>query len=66
MMLRHLPTDKIIEAAIVSNIIRAPELDLPQYKAFINDRLIKGTVKFYTPVKKNKLNTGRKKMKRSC
>ena len=55
---RHLPTGKIIEAAIVSNIIRAPELGLLQYKAFINDRLIKGPVKFYTPIKKNKLNTG--------
>ena len=34
---RHLPTGKIIEAAIVSDIIRAPELGLSQYKAFIND-----------------------------
>ena len=55
---RHLPTGKIIEAGIVSNIIRVPELGLLQYKAFINDRLIKGPVKFYTPIKKNKLNTG--------
>ena len=50
---RHLPTGKIIEAAIVSDIIRAQELGLSQYKAFINDRFIKGTVKFYTPIKKN-------------
>ena len=63
---RHLPTGKIIEAAIVSDIIRASELGFSQYKAFINDRLIKGTVKFYTPIKKNKVNTGIKKMKRSC
>ena len=50
---RYLATDKIIEAAIVSDIIRAPELGLSQYKAFINDRFIKGTVKFYIPIKKN-------------
>ena len=55
---RHLPTGKIIEAGIVSNIIRVPELGLLQYKAFINDRLIKGPVKSYTPIKKNKSNTG--------
>ena len=62
---RHLPTGKIIEAAIVSDIIRAPELGLSQYKAFINDRFIKGTIKFYNPIKKNKLNTGIKKTKTS-
>ena len=56
--LRHLPTGKIIKAAIVSDIIRALELGLLQYKACIYDRLTKGTVKFYTPTKKNKLNTG--------
>ena len=38
--LRHLPTGKIIESTIVSDILRAPELALSQYKAFINDRLI--------------------------
>ena len=62
---RHLPTGKIIEGAFFSEIIRAPEMVLPQHKTFMNDRLIKGTVKSYTPVKKNKLNTGTKKMKRS-
>ena len=62
---RHLPTGKIIEAAIVSDVIPAPELGLSQYKAFINHRFIEETVKFYTSVKKNKLNTGIKKMKRS-
>ena len=62
---RHLPTGKIIEATIVSDIIRVAELGLSQYKAFINDRLIKGTVTFYIPTKKNKLNTGIQKMKRS-
>ena len=56
--LRHLPTGKIIEAAIVSYIIRAPELGLLQYKACIYDRLTKGTVTLYTPIKKNKLNIG--------
>ena len=62
---RYLPTGKIIESAVVSDIICASELGLSQYKAFINDRLIKGTVKFYNPIKKNKSNTGIKKMKRS-
>ena len=38
---------------------------MSQYKAFINNRLLKGTVKFYTSIKKNKLNTGIKKIKRS-
>ena len=38
-------------------------MDLSQYKAFVNDKLIKGTVKFWNPTKKNKLNTGIKKMK---
>ena len=41
---RHLTTDKIIEAEIVSNIIQAPELLVSQHKAFINDRPFKGTV----------------------
>ena len=63
--LRHLPTGETIEAAIVTDIIRAPELGFSQYKAFINDRLIKRTVKFYTPIKKTKLNIRIKKMKRS-
>ena len=62
---RHLATGKIIEAAIASDIIRGPELGLSQYKAFINDRLIAVTVTFYTPIKKNKLNTGIKKIRRS-
>ena len=62
---RHLSASKFIESAIVSDILRAPELGLSQYKAFINDRLIKGTVKFYSLIKKNKSNTGINKMKRS-
>ena len=62
---RHLPTSKFIESAIFSDILRVPELGLSQYKAFINDRLIKGTVKFYSLIKKNKLSTGIKKMNRS-
>ena len=37
---RHLPIGKIMESTIVSDILRAPELGLPQYKAFTNDRLI--------------------------
>ena len=49
---RHLTTDKIIEAEIVSDIIQAPELLVSQYKAFINDRPIKGAVS--SPIKKNK------------
>ena len=61
----HLQTNKIIEAAIVSDIIRAPELSMSQYKAFINERLIEGTVKFYIPIKINKLNTRIKKTRRS-
>ena len=49
---RHLTTDKIIEAEIVSDIIQAPELLVSQYKTFINDRPIKGAVS--SPIKKNK------------
>ena len=45
---RHLPTGKVTEAIIFFDIIRASELGLSQYKAFINGRLIKGTVNFYT------------------
>ena len=33
---KHLATGKIIEAAIVSDIIRAPEFRIPQYKHFID------------------------------
>ena len=33
---RHLPAGKIIVAAIVSDIIRAPEFRLSQYKYFID------------------------------
>ena len=62
---RHLPTGKIIRAAIVSNIVREPDLGLSQYKILMNDRFIKGTVRLYTPLKKNKLNTGIKKIKTS-
>ena len=39
---RHLLTGKVIEAAIVSDIIPASELGLSQYKAFINADLSKG------------------------
>ena len=62
---RHMPTGKIIEAAIVSDMLRAPELGMSQYKAFIADRLIKGKVTFYAPIKKNNLKTGIKKIKKS-
>ena len=41
---RHLAAGKIIKAEIVSDIIQAPELRVSQYKAFINDRPIKGKV----------------------
>ena len=33
---RHLRTGKIIEAAIISDIIRAPALRVSQYKDFID------------------------------
>ena len=41
---RHLTAGKIIKPEIVSDIIQAPELRVSQYKAFINDRPIKGAV----------------------
>ena len=50
---RRLLTGEIIEAAIVSDVIRGPELRVLQYKTFTNDRLIKSTVQFYTPLKNN-------------
>ena len=62
---RHLSTSKVIEAETVSDIIQAPELRVSQYKAFIHDRPIKGTVSSILPIWKNKLNTGTKKKKRS-
>ena len=43
----------VIEATIVSNIIWASELRVSQYKAFKNDRLIKYTLSFATPIKQN-------------
>ena len=45
---RHLITGKIIKAEIDSDIIQAPELRVSQYKAFIIDRPIKGTVSSIT------------------
>ena len=41
---RHLTAGKIIKPEIVSDIIQAPELRVSQYKAFLNDRPIKGAV----------------------
>lgn len=45
---------------------RALELGIPQYKAVITDRLIKETMKFYTSINRNKLQTGIKKFKKSA
>ena len=58
-------TDKVTEAAVVTDMVRASELGMSQYKAFITDRLIKGTVKFYNPINRKKLQTGIKKFKKS-
>lgn len=50
---RRLLTGEIIQAAIVSDVTQGLELCVLQCKTFTNDRLIKGTVQFYTPLKNN-------------
>ena len=62
---RALSTGKVIDATIVADIGRAFDLGLSQYKAFITDRLVNGTIDFYAPIRKNKLQTGIKKIKKS-
>ena len=57
-------TDKVTEAAVVT-MVRASELGMSQYKAFITDRLMKGTVKLCNPINRKKLQTGIKKFKKS-
>ena len=50
---RRLLTGEIIQAAIVSDVTQGLELCVLQCKTFTNDRLIKGTIQFYTPLKNN-------------
>ena len=58
------PTDnegKQIPELIVKDFLRAPDIGKVQVTSFIEDRLIKGVVDFFTPIKKNKLFKGIKK-----
>ena len=62
---RNISSGREIEDYIVNDMSRALEIGMKQFKAFVEDRLVQGTVSFFSPVKKNKLQTGIKKQKKT-
>ncbi len=58
---RHITTGNEINARIIKGLLAAPELGNKKYKSFVEERLVKGTVDFYKPIRKNFLETGLKK-----
>ena len=62
---KHISLGDIMDDSIVNDMLRAPEVGMPQFKAFIEERLVKGKVSFFSPIKKNKLQTGIKKKKKT-
>ena len=51
--------------SIVNDMLRAPKVGMTQFKAFIEERLVKGNLSFFSPIKKNKFQTGIKKKKKT-
>ena len=60
---RDISTGKEIDQNIIEGLINSGERGNELLKAFIQTRLIGGTVKFYDPIKKVNLDTGLKKKK---
>ena len=62
---KHISRGDRIDDSIVNDMLRAAEVGMTQFKAFIEERLVKGKVSFFSPIKKNKLQTGIKKKKKT-
>ena len=57
----HITTGYEIDHKIIEGLLSAPKLGDEKYKKFVEERLVKGTVDYYKPIKKVSLATGLKK-----
>ena len=60
---RQITSGKKIDDIIVYDMFRAPDLGWDQLKTFIDERLIKESTDFFSPIKRNNLSTGKKEAK---
>ena len=55
---RNISTGVEIDEDVVNDVLRAPKVGENQFNKFVEDRLVKGTIGFFTPIKRNNLKTG--------
>ena len=55
---RNIPTGVEIDEDVVNDVLRAPKVGENQFNKFVEDRLVKGRIGFFTPIKRNNLKTG--------
>lgn len=60
---RDISTGKEIDGAIFDDISKAADLGNSKFKEFVQTRLVRHEVDFFSPIKKNNLQTGLKKKK---
>ena len=58
---KQLTTGKIIDAKIIQGLLDADKIGNSKYLEFVAERLVKGTKKFFEPIKKANLDTGIKR-----
>ena len=58
-------TEKIIDAKIIQGLLDAEKIGNSKYLEFVAERLVKGTKKFFDPIKKTNLDTGVKRKLRA-
>ena len=62
---KQLTTGKIIDAKIIQGLLDAEKIGNSRYLEFVAERLVKGTKKFFDPIKKTNLDTGIKRKPRA-
>ena len=50
---KQLTTGKVIDAKIIQGLLDAEKIGKSKYLEFVVERLVKGTKKFFDPIKKN-------------
>ncbi len=60
---RDITTGKEIDEAILNDISRAADVSNSKFQEFVQQRFVKGEVDFFSPIKKNNLQTGLKAKK---
>ena len=58
---KQLTTGKIIDAKIIQGLLDAEKIGNSKYLELVAERLVKGTKKFFDPIKKTNLDTGVKR-----